>query len=219
MKKLIATIFLFILLFNIGGPLAFHEYLVYKSDKLFSRQISLNHYNIDDLTEIRIQVNMPGISDWRSYENLHGRVQFENTAYNYVKIKMTRNAIYLVCIPNYATTHLSDQNIINARQIPDIPVPKKDHVPFGKINLASYNCLAIHYKFSIPIIKATQNIDTNHSYIPDPCVTGSGQPPDFKFILSYTKFFLFADNFSNPINAANIKAALLLKVCKAHAGL
>ena len=171
-------------LFNIGGALAFHEYLVYKSDKLFNEQISENHYNIDDLTEIRVPVSMPGMTDWKNYENLSGRIQFGNSAYNYVKIKMTGNAIYLMCIPNYATTHLSDRNIIYARQVPDIPVPKKDHVPFGKINLAAYNHQAISYKFSTPLIKFSKTISCNHSFIPNPLIKGPGQPPDMKTILS-----------------------------------
>ncbi len=75
MKKLLAILLLLIHLFNIGGQLAFHEYLVYQSDKFFNEQISENHYNIDDLTEICIPVNMPGITDWKSYENLSGSVQ------------------------------------------------------------------------------------------------------------------------------------------------
>ncbi len=167
-----------ILLFNIGGPLAFHEYLVYQSDKLFNEQISENHYSIDDLAEIKVPANMPGITDWKNYENLSGRIQFGNTAYNYVKIRMTRNAIYLVCIPNYATTHLSDRNIIYARQVPDIPVPKKEHVPFGKINLVAFNYQTIHYKFSTPLIKVRKTVSCYHSFIPNPLIKGPGQPPD-----------------------------------------
>ena len=184
MKRFVAIWLLFILLFNIGGPLAFHEYLVYKSDKLFNKQISEHHYSINDLTAIRIPVNMPGFADWKNYQNLNGRVQFENSAYNYVKIKITKNAIYLVCIPNYPTTHLSDQNIIDARQIPDIPVPKKEHVPFGKINLAAYNCQTIYYKFSVPIIETSKTITNHHSFILNSCISGPGQPPDEKPILS-----------------------------------
>jgi len=184
LKKLIAIALLTVHLFNIGGPLAFHEYLVYESDKLFNEQIGENHYNIDDLVEIKVSANMPGVTDWKGYEKLSGRIQFKNSAYNYVKIKMTRNAIYLVCIPNYATTHLSGQNIIYARQVPDIPVPKKDHVPFGKINLIAYNYQAVHYKFSIPLIKVRKTVSCNHSFIPNPLIKGPGQPPDMKTILS-----------------------------------
>jgi hypothetical protein len=183
-KKIIALLLLFIHFYNIGGQLLFHEYLVYQSDKLFDKEINQNHYNVDDLTEIRIPINMPGLENWKSYQNLRGRIQFGNTAYNYVKIKMTRNAIYLVCIPNYATTHLYDINIINATQIPDIPVPKKDHVPFGKINLATYNHQSMYYKFSTPIFMIRKVIYYEQANILHSIITGPGRPPDVKTIFS-----------------------------------
>ena len=184
MKKLIALSLLFIHLFNIGGQLLFYEYALYQSDKLFDEQINQNRYNPDDLTEVRIPANIPGIADENNYEYINGRVQFGNTAYNYVKIKITRTAIYLVCIPNYATTHLSNQNIINAMQIPDIPVPKKDHVPFGKINLACYNYQNIHFKFTIPLISNGKNIPDHFLMIPNAIITGPGQPPDITTLFS-----------------------------------
>ena len=178
MKKLIAIVLLIIHLFNIGGQLAFYQYLVYKSDKLFNAQINKNHYNIEDLTEIKIPVSMPGITDWKSYEKLSGQVKFADASYNYVRMRLTRNAIYLMCIPNYETTHLFDHNIIYAGQIKDIPVPKKEHVPFGKINLTAYNHQTIHYKFSIPIIVVRVRVDGNHLNIPNFLIAGPGQPPD-----------------------------------------
>jgi hypothetical protein len=184
MKKVIVIALLFIHLFNIGGQLMFYEYLVYQSDKLFDQQIGENHYNIDDLTEIRVPVNIPGATDWKSFEHLNGRVQFKNSAYNYVKIRVTRHAIYLYCIPNYATTHLSNQNIIYARQVSDIPVPKKDHVPFGKINLIAYSYQAIQYKFSTPLFTLMKATFSDHSFIPEPFITGTGQPPDLNVIFS-----------------------------------
>jgi hypothetical protein len=184
LKKLIAHTLLFIHLFSIGGPLAVHQCLVYQSDKLFNDQISKNYYNIDDLIEVRIPVNMPNASDWKEYENLSGQVQFANSGYNYVKMKVTRNAIYLMCIPNYKTTHLISQNIIYAPQIQDIPASKKDHVPFGKINLLAYSHQIIQYKFSIPIIVFRKAVCSHHSIIPNSSIAGPGQPPDRRAIIS-----------------------------------
>ncbi len=173
-----------IILFNIGGQLAFHQYLVYKSDKFFNEQISKNLYSTDDLTEVKIPVNMPGISDWKSFENLSGEVRFENASYNYVKIKITHTAIYLMCIPNYETTRLHGQNIIYAKQIKDIPVPKKEHVPFGKMSLIAYNYPVIHFKFSIPVTISRKNTPNNHSFTLKSLISGPGQPPDMAIIVS-----------------------------------
>jgi len=178
LKKLIAISLLLIHLFNVGRQLTFYEYLAYQSDKLFNEQIDKNNYNIHDVTEIRIPANMPGITDWKNYVNLRGRVQFGEAAYNYVKIKMTRTAIYLVCVPNYATTHLSNQNIIDVRQIPDIPVSKKGHVPVGKINFTTYHHQNASYRLLSPVIATSKPAILFQFFLPDACIAGPGQPPD-----------------------------------------
>jgi hypothetical protein len=137
LKKLIAATLLSIYLFNIGGQLVLHQYFNYLSDKFFTEQTSKGLYNLNDLTEVKIPVNMPGVADWPAYENITGQIQFENVSYNYVKMRITRHVMYLMCVPNYTTTQLSDQNIIGAKGVKDAPVSKKDHVPFSKKSVLS----------------------------------------------------------------------------------
>lgn len=184
MKKLIAIVFLLIHLFNIGGQLAFHQYLAYKADQFFNEQVNKNLYSVDDLTEVKIPVNLPKVTDWEGYVNLNGEVRFANASYNYVKIRITQKAIYLMCIPNYETTHLSGQNIIYAKQIKDISVPRKDHVPFGKINIMDYNYPAINYVFSPPQFVLQKKTQTGQFLILSSCISGPGQPPDMTAAIS-----------------------------------
>ncbi len=184
MKKLIAIALLFIHLFNIGGQLAFYQYLVFKTDRFFNEQINKNLYSVDDLTEIKIPVNLPHAADWKGYINLNGEVRFANASYNYVKIRVTQKAIYLMCIPNYKTTHLSGQNIIYAKQIKDIPVTRKEHVPFGKIILMDYNTPVIDYMFSNPQFVLQKKKLTDQSLIPNTYRSGPGQPPDMMAMVS-----------------------------------
>ena len=183
-KKIFSTFLLIVHLFNIGGQLVFYIYRECKSEIFFNEQISKNLYKIDDLTEIQLNVTMPVIADWKGYQNLNGCIQFKNTAYNYVKIKMTRKAIYLLCIPNYETTRLNNHNIIYAKQIPDIPVPKKEHVPFGKINLTSYNFPSFSFGFSPHFTEACRIINHYQPEIPDSPIAGPSQPPDTDTFLS-----------------------------------
>ena len=178
MKRFFAIALLTIHLFNIGGQLAFHQYLEYKTDKFFDEQISKNLYNVNDLTEVKIPIDIPGMSDWRTYQDLSGQVQFQNASYNYVKMKITRHAIYLMCVPNYSTTHYLSKNVICAKQIADIPVPKKEHVPFGKMNLVMYNYQPVYFKFTNPIVLLSKKICTNHCGIMEAYITGPGEPPN-----------------------------------------
>ena len=135
MKRIVAISLLFIQLFNIGGNLALRQYFKFKSDKFYKLQSGKGLYNIKDLTEIKLPVQTHVSADWPEYEKVSGVIQFEDISYNYVKMKMTRNAIYLMCVPNYQTTRLNDGNVLNVKGVKNVPVPQKEHVPPVKFAL------------------------------------------------------------------------------------
>jgi hypothetical protein len=123
--------------------------------------MSKNKYSISDLVEIKVPIHTSVVQNWKGYEPISGQIQFKNTCYNYVKLKLTADTIYLKCIPNYEKTRLLDQNIINAKEIADIPVNKKSHVPFGKINLSiNYNSPVSLFNFNPPL--AHVNLKSTH---------------------------------------------------------
>ncbi|ASU36386.1 hypothetical protein [Mucilaginibacter xinganensis] len=124
--------FLSIYLLNLCGQLAVYQYLNLKADSFFNVQIKDGLYNVNDLTEIKIPASMPGVSEWATYEKVSGSIRFADESYNYVEMRVTRNAIYLKCVPNYDTTLLSNQNVIHAENIDGVKIPKKEHVPYGK---------------------------------------------------------------------------------------
>ena len=136
-------------LFSLGGQLALHQYFSFLSDKFFTEQTSKGLYNKGELTEVKLPVNMTAITDWNDYENIKGCIQFDNVSYNYVKMKITRTALYLMCVPNYNTTRIASQNIIDAKQSKSVPVPKKQHVPFGMATLlGNFNVAFVQFSFS-----------------------------------------------------------------------
>ena len=166
-------------LFSVYGPIALYEYCVYQSDRLFNEQISQSRYKIDDLVEVKVPVEMPTIQDWKEYTYVSGQIRLKSGSYNYVKIKMTRDTIFLMCIPNYRETKLVNQNIIDARKIADIPVNKKERVPSGKTNgIGIYNYQTIHYRFLTPFATLKKNVDNSHSDIVESAIASPGQPPE-----------------------------------------
>jgi hypothetical protein len=179
LKKLIAISFLLLQLFSLYGPIALYEYCLFKTDRLFNEQISQNRYKLDDLVEVKVPVNMPTIGDWKDYTYISGQVQLKSGLYNYVKIKMTRDTIFLMCIPNYRETRLIKQNIIDARKIADIPVNKKERVPFGKANgIGLYNYQTVQYCFLTPFAALMKNVDNTHLDIIKSTISRPGQPPE-----------------------------------------
>ena len=149
---MIAIALLSLQMFTICGHLLLYQFFVYRSDKLFNDRIGKNMYNVHDLVQIKVPSHTGVTQSWNYFEKINGQIRFKNTCYNYVKLKLTRDTIYLMCIPNYEKTRLFNQNIINASHIADIPVNKKDHVPFGKTtDLGKYNYPVTLFKFSAPV--------------------------------------------------------------------
>ncbi len=179
MRKLVAISLLLVQMFSLYGPIAMYEYCLFRTDKVFNEQISQNRYKLDDLFEIKVPVSMPTIQDWKDFTYISGQVQLKSGLYNYVKIKMTRDTIFLMCIPNYRETRLINQNIIDARKIADIPVNKKERVPFGKTNgIGIYNYQTIQYRFFTPFATLKKNVDNTRWDIVKSSIARPGQPPE-----------------------------------------
>lgn len=152
MRKLVAIYLIITLLYNFAGPLIIRQYLAYRTEKHFNEQTSKGLYYLGDLTEVVIPVELPGIADWVDYEDISGQIQFQNNRYNYVKMKLTQHAMYLLCVPNYEETRLNSQNIISAKKVKEVPVPKKDHTPTFKVTLlGEFQLAAQDFCFIAPI--------------------------------------------------------------------
>jgi hypothetical protein len=166
--------------FNIGGEIIVHRLLVYQAERFFNQQAGKGLYNVNDLTEVKLPANLPNIADWTEYENVSGRIQFENTSYNYVKMKITKTAIYLMCVPDYQTTLLLNHNVINAKGLKGVPVPSKNHVPYGKMTLlAQVNCAFTRFAFS-SFAKTLSDIPTQPSKkVSNGCADIPEQPPKY----------------------------------------
>lgn len=145
----------------------------------------MNEYAVDDLVPVKVPVSMPTVENWKDYIYLSGQIQFKNNSYNYVKIKMTKDTIYLMCIPNYKKTRLINQNIIDARKIADIPVNKKNHVPLGKTpGLGDYNYQVMQYQFFTPVAQLKVLFNNTDPQLVKCFLSRPSQPPELLNTLS-----------------------------------
>jgi hypothetical protein len=185
LKKIFAMAMLALLLFNIGGYMLLFQYFIYRSDNSITERINHNHYRSKDLVEVKIPVHL-NIQDWDDYALISGQVQFKDNCYNYAELRMTRDTMYLLCIPNHDKTRLVNANIIYAKQISDIPSGKKSHVPLIKksISESESNYPIIRYQALI----IAQEIKAGHGYAFSDIIKASidvpGQPPEVQSILS-----------------------------------
>jgi len=187
LKKFFAIAMLALLLFNSGGYSLLFQYMIYRSDSyIINEKINKNLYRSSDLVEVKIPVHINNIQDWTEYEPISGQVQLSNGCYNYAQLKMTRDTMYLMVIPNYEKTRLINANIIYAKQVSDIPVSKKSHAPVIKKNITEnvYSYTAILYKAFI--VPATIKAVHSHAFsdIIESSIDIPGQPPEGPGILS-----------------------------------
>ena len=129
------------------------QYFIYQSNKFNEEQISKNLYKASDLVEIKIPVNLPKITNWNSYERISGTIQLQENWYNYVKLKMTRDTLFVMCVPNYKTTRLINANIIYAREVSEAPLnAKKQAMPLKSIAMFKYIPLTATVKTTPPVL-------------------------------------------------------------------
>lgn len=181
MKRLFAIILLGIHLFNMGGYSLLFQYYIHKSDVQMVKQIFDNKIDNAKLLEIKIPVNMPTVQDWTEYEVVQGQIQLKDAYYNYVRLKMTRDTMYFICIPNTVKTRLVNANIITAKEINDVPLSKKGHdTTIKKVNtLSEYNLQAFQYNY---LAFETQLKPGNKSVsfkLNSPFIDSPGKPPNF----------------------------------------
>jgi hypothetical protein len=180
LKKFFAIVLLSVHLFNLGGYALVYQYFINQADVQMVKQIYSSKINDAKFIELKIPVHMETITDWSDYEVIAGQIQLKDAYYNYVKLKMTRDTMYFICLPNKAKTQLVKANIITAKQINDVPLSKKGDTAAKKVNsLSEYNLQAFNYQYSVMGASLKPNYcseiaDPIHPYIGSP-----GKPPNF----------------------------------------
>jgi hypothetical protein len=125
LKRFAAILLLGVHLFYLGGYMLVFQYFIHQSDVQIVKQMYDNKVNSQKLLELKVPVNMPTIQDWTEYEHIEGQIQLNNAYYNYVRLKMTRDTMYLICLPNDVKASLMKANIIMAKNLNDVPLSKK----------------------------------------------------------------------------------------------
>jgi hypothetical protein len=180
MKRFVAIALLTIHFFNLGGYMLLHLYAVNKSDQFMNELISKSLYNPNTLIQLKIKQNLPGITEWNDFKNVTGHIQLKNVAYNYVKLKFTKDTLYVMCVPNYAKTRLIENNVIYAKQVNDIPQDEKSEHSSVKKGGADNTYSHPEVAFNFLSFEEEHPLVTKPHYISitPPYLSVPGQPPE-----------------------------------------
>ena len=99
--KQIATILLLgLLFFNWFGYRIVSDCLQQQADTKLEAKLDNNDYDESQLIELRVPINLPYHNDWKAFERYNGEIEIEGVHYKYVKRKVEKGELVLLCLPN-----------------------------------------------------------------------------------------------------------------------
>lgn len=120
MKKVISILFLLVFLFNVVGYKIFFYYLELAADERIQTKIEQISELDQELITIKIPINLPYHTDWANFERVDGEVNFKGKIYKYVKQKVSRDTLILLCINDQEKTEINKQRDNYVKKINDL---------------------------------------------------------------------------------------------------
>lgn len=180
MKRLFAIVLLSVHLFNMGGYALFYQYFIHQADVQMVKEVYNDKINDSRFIELKIPVHMPTVTDWTDYEVVAGQVQLKDAYYNYVKLKMTRDTMYFICLPNTTKTRLIAANIITAKEVSDVPMSKKGEQAIKKVSTSDeYSLPVFKYQYAAFETLFKPGYKNVSVVISSPYIESPGKPPNF----------------------------------------
>lgn len=110
MKQTAAIFLLVIFAFNMFGYRVIYHYMANRADTKLEWALDEKVYSDADLISIKQAINLPYYSSSDSFKRLDGEINVEGTIYKYVKVRVYKDSLELLCIP-----HLSKMKIENSK--------------------------------------------------------------------------------------------------------
>jgi hypothetical protein len=104
LRKLTAIFFLLLFLFNIAGYKGLFFFLTQSADERLAEKIKDGSDLDKDMIMVKFPFNVPYLSDSKDFESMEGEVNLKGTIYKYVKRKIARDTLFLICIENKEKT-------------------------------------------------------------------------------------------------------------------
>lgn len=131
-KRLTAITLIALLAFNWYGYRLLTDYLQREASAQLQSRLDKNDYDNARLVELRVPLNMPYLTDWNDFESYEGETQINGIHYKYVKRKIEKGELVLLCIPNQQKTALQTAEcdyfkLVNDLQQPNGKKQSKDY--------------------------------------------------------------------------------------------
>jgi hypothetical protein len=128
LKKAGSILLLIIFLFNTIGYKAAFYYLEEEADARIEAKIKTIDENDSQLITVKIPINLPYQTDWREFESIDGEMTFKGKTYRYVKRKVLRDTLILLCIKHEEKSQLQQARAEYYKKINDLTSDTKKPV-------------------------------------------------------------------------------------------
>lgn len=103
-----AILLVIIFFFNLLGYQFVFSILQTRADHRLESLIDNNEYDDAELTELRVQLDMPYQYRFTDFERHYGQITIGGKEYTYVKRKVEGDVLILKCLPNHSKTELKN---------------------------------------------------------------------------------------------------------------
>ena len=109
-----------VFLFNVIGYKIYFYYLETKSDERILSKIEQISELDKELITIKIPINLPYQTDWANFERVDGEVNFKGKIYKYVKQKVSKDTLILLCINDKEKIEINKQSDDYIKKVNDL---------------------------------------------------------------------------------------------------
>lgn len=106
LKKLAAILFFLVVLFNFYGYRIVVSYMQNSSDAYLEKQVDKNNYDRQELISIKTKLDLPYYTSSSQYERAYGSINIDGVNYQYVKRRVYKDTLEVLCLPNHTKTKL-----------------------------------------------------------------------------------------------------------------
>jgi hypothetical protein len=146
-------------------------------------KIESEDYNESELIEMRVALNLPYQNDQAGFERINGEIEIDGTHYKYVKRRIEKGELIVMCIPNRTKTKIENSRNDYFKMVNDLQnghEKKSEKSTSFKGFYNEYRDVANNWSIDPPIISSplTGNaeillISSHNDLLP-------GQPPEFR---------------------------------------
>lgn len=155
------------------------------SDAKLEARLDQNEYDPTQLVELRIPLNLPYHSDWSEFERYSGEIDLNGVHYKYVKRKIEKGELVLLCLPDNDKQLLQNARDQFFKLVNDLQQPNKSQKQ-APGNTTAFKALFAEYQqeknhWTLAALNGTAPVytDENTLFIQENFTLSPEQPPDF----------------------------------------